>query len=195
MSNGESRMSVEPNKPEVNGIDLSRPIVLIGMMGAGKSAIGRMIAQKLKIPFVDADHEIELAADLSVEEIFANHGEQHFRDGECRVIERLLETSPCILATGGGAYIQGKTRDVIQRSGISVWMNGDFEVLWDRVSRRSHRPLLKTADPQGTLKQLMLERYPIYEKADITVMSEDITKEAMRDRIIDAIIDFQGAEQ
>ncbi len=186
-------MSADKNKPKSSGIDLTRPIVLIGMMGAGKSAIGRMVAQKLGIPFVDADREIEVAADLSVEEIFELHGEAHFRDGECRVIERLLETATSILATGGGAYIQEKTREIIQDGGISVWMNGEFDILWERVSRRSHRPLLKTADPQGTLKKLMAERYPVYEKADITVLSEDITKEAMRDRIIEAIKAYQEA--
>ncbi len=178
-------------KVDSHGIDLSRPIVLIGMMGAGKSAIGRMMAQKLDIPFVDADHEIELAADLSIEEIFDVHGEEHFRDGECRVIERLLETAPCVLATGGGAFMQDKTRQHILNNGLSIWMNAEFDVLWDRVSRRTHRPLLKTADPQATLKQLMVERYPVYAGADITIESEDITKEAMRDRMIDAIKAFQ----
>ena len=188
-------MSAHLNKPVVDGIDLSRPIILIGMMGAGKSAIGRMVAQKLHIPFVDADREIEVAADLSVEEIFKNHGEKHFRDGERRVIRRLLKAKPCILATGGGAYIQDKTRDIIQKNGTSVWLNGEFDVLWSRVSRRSNRPLLKTENPQETLKNLMDERYPIYGRADIKVLSEDISKEAMRDRIIDAIIAYQGVSE
>ncbi len=169
-----------------------KPIVLVGMMGAGKSVIGRMVAQKLGLLFVDADNEIEIAANRSIEEIFKHYGEEHFRDGECRVIERLLKNGPCVLATGGGAYIEDNTRNIIQKNGLSIWLNADFNILWERVSRRDHRPLLKADKPQEILKELIKNRYPIYDKADIEVKSENISKEAMRDRIIDAVIAFQN---
>ncbi len=175
-----------------NNIGFTKPIVLIGMMGAGKSVIGRMVAQKIGLPFIDADNEIEVAANRSIEEIFKYYGEEHFRDGECRVIERLLTNDCCVLATGGGAYIESKTRDIIQKNAISIWLNADFDILWERVSRRDHRPLLKADNPQDILRGLIKKRYPIYAKADMEVISENISKEAMRDRIIDAVIAFQN---
>lgn len=179
------QMQKQPS-PEENWAP-DRPIVLIGMMGAGKSVIGKFVAARLGLPFVDADHEIEAAAGMTIAEIFEQHGEAHFRDGERRVIERLLREGPSVLATGGGAYMDEETRANIAELGISVWLRATFDVLWERVSRRSHRPLLQTADPQGTLKRLMDERYPVYEKADIIVDSKQISKEAMRDRVISAL--------
>lgn len=173
-----------------SGLTLSKPIVLIGMMGAGKSAIGRMIAQKLGLPFQDADHEIELAANLTIPEIFEKYGEDHFRDGERRVIARMLRSGIHILATGGGAFMNEETRRTIANNAISVWFDADFDILWERVSRKSHRPLLHTKDPQGTLKGLIADRYPTYANADIVVKCDDVTKEAMRDRVIDALKDY-----
>lgn len=174
-----------------DGVTIDRPIVLIGMMGAGKSAIGRLLAARLGLGFLDADHEIEAAAGMTIPEIFEKHGEDHFRDGERRVIDRLLGGGPSIVATGGGAFMDDRTRDAIAERGVSVWLKADFDVLWDRVSRRSHRPLLQTADPQGTLKRLIEERYPVYGKAAITVESDGISKEAMVQRVIDALRSHQ----
>ena len=178
----------------VDGLLVDRPVVFIGMMGAGKSAIGRMLAERLGIPFVDADHEIERAANMTIAEIFETHGEAHFRDGERRVIERLLHSGPCILATGGGAYMDPRTRDLIAGHGVSVWLNASFDVLWERVSRKSHRPLLHTPDPQGTLKKLIKDRYPVYAKAAITVISDHISKEEMVARVFEALKSYQESK-
>src|SRR5919197_3743275 len=139
-----------------------RAIVLVGMMGAGKSSIGRRLAQRLEIPFVDADSEIEIAAGMSIEDIFATRGEPEFRAGEARVIARLLEGGTQVIATGGGAFMNVDTRAAIKAKGISVWLKATLEVLSRRVKRRSDRPLLKSADPIETLQRLMDERYPVY---------------------------------
>ncbi len=172
-------------------LKIDKPIVLIGMMGAGKSAIGRMISHKLNLDFKDADHEIELAANLTIPEIFEKYGEDHFREGEQRVIKRLLGSGIHILATGGGAFMNENTRKTIAENAISVWFNAEFDILWERVSRKTHRPLLHTADPQGTLKNLIDVRYPVYAEADIIVECDDVSKEDMRDRVIDALIEYQ----
>lgn len=156
---------------------LDRPLVLIGMMGAGKSTIGKRLAEALHVDFADADSEIEAAAGRSIAEIFENYGEAHFRDGERRVIARLLENGPLVLATGGGAFMDSDTRAVIAEKAISLWLRADFEVLWARVSKRTHRPLLNTADPRQTLKDLMAARTPIYAQADITIESVDTPKD------------------
>ena len=174
---------------------LTRPLVLIGMMGAGKSTIGRHVAERLGVTFKDADREIEEAAGRTVEEIFAEFGEEHFRSGERRVIERLLQEPPFVLATGGGAYIDAETRSLIAEKALCVWLRAEFDVLWGRVSRRSHRPLLKTADPQGTLAGLMEARYPVYAEADIVVESENIPKDEMAMRVVDAISDYLASEK
>lgn len=166
---------------------LSRTVALIGMMGAGKTAVGRQLARKLGAPFIDADKEIEEAAGCTIAEIFAEHGEAHFRDGERRVIARLLDGPPCVLATGGGAYMQEDTRDLLRRHAVTVWLKADFDILWKRVSKRGHRPLLKTADPQGTLRRLMAEREPVYARADLTVDSGEQTKDAMADKVLEAL--------
>ena len=162
----------------------NRSIVLVGMMGAGKSSIGRKLASVLDIPFVDADTEIETAADMSIPEIFASKGELYFRAGEGRVIARLLESGPQVLATGGGAFMQEATRATIREKGISVWLKADFDVLVRRIKRRTDRPLLKTANPAQTLKSLIAERYPIYAEADITIWSRDVPHETIVGEIL-----------
>ncbi len=163
-----------------------RSIVLIGMMGAGKSSIGRRLAQRLGLPFLDADTEIEAAhAGVTIAEIFASYGEAYFRSGEQRVIARLLDSGPQVLATGGGAYMNADTRAAIAQKGISVWLKADFEVLMKRVKRRStaDRPMLQ-GDPAQRIRHLMDERYPVYAQADMTVMSRDVAHETIVSEII-----------
>ncbi len=167
---------------------LPKPLVLVGLMGAGKSAVGRRVAARLGVPFIDADSEIEAAAGCSIEDIFDREGEAGFRQGERRVMARLLNTEPVhVLATGGGAFVDPDTRALIGSMAISLWLRADLEVLFERVSRRSHRPLLKTADPKGTLARLMEERYPIYAEADITVDSGAGPIGAMVERVLEAV--------
>jgi shikimate kinase len=162
-----------------------RSIVLVGMMGAGKSSIGRRLAQRLGIPFVDADAKIEEAhAGVTIAEIFATYGEPYFRSGEARVIARLLDEGPQVLATGGGAYMNESTRASIRQKGISVWLKADFEVLMRRVKRRSaDRPMLQ-GDPAERVRHLMDERYPVYAEADTMVMSRDIPHETIVNEIV-----------
>ena len=150
-----------------------RPIVLVGIMGSGKTSTGRRLAQRLGLPFVDADIEIEWAAGMSIPEIFAKHGEAYFRDGERRVMARLLTQGACVLATGGGAYMNEETRLRVAEHGVSLWLRADFDVLMRRVRRRTTRPLLRSADPGATMRALMAEREPIYGRADLTVVSRD----------------------
>jgi shikimate kinase len=164
-----------------------RSIVLVGMMGAGKSSIGRRLAARLGLAFVDADAEIEQAAGMSIAEIFAAHGEPYFRSGEARVIARLLEHGPQVLATGGGAFMNAQTRANIRDKGISIWLKADLDVLARRLRRRSDRPLLKTADPIATLTILLAEREPIYGEADFTVHSRDISHEVIVNEIVMAV--------
>jgi shikimate kinase/3-dehydroquinate synthase len=164
-----------------------RPIVLVGLMGSGKTSTGRCLARRLGLEFVDADSEIEWAAGMSISEIFARHGEDYFRDGERRVMARLLSEGPRVIATGGGAYINDATRARIAAGGLAVWLKADIDVLWRRVKRRSHRPLLRGPDPEGTLRNLMETRYPLYERADITVTSRDGPHEAVVDDIMHAL--------
>lgn len=161
-----------------------RSIVLIGMMGAGKSSVGRKLALRLGIPFIDADAEIERAAGMSIPDIFEIHGETEFRAGESRVIARLLDGGPQVLATGGGAFMNAATRARIREKGISVWLKADFEVLLRRIKRRSDRPLLKTADPAATLRQLIDVRYPVYAEAAITIESRDVLHEVIVGEIV-----------
>jgi len=163
----------------------ARALVLIGMMGAGKSSIGRRIANKLNLPFVDADSEIEAAhAGMTIPEIFAKYGESYFRDGEVRVIARLLEGGPSVLATGGGAFMREETRQRIRDKGISMWLRADPDVIMRRVRRRSDRPLLQTDDPAATIQRLVDERYPVYAQADMTVLSRDIPHERIVDECL-----------
>jgi shikimate kinase len=165
----------------------SRSVVLVGMMGAGKSSIGRRLAAELGIPFVDADSEIEKAAGMSIPEIFESQGEGIFRAGETRVIARLLEAGPQVLATGGGAFMNDQTRALVRQRGISIWLKADLDVLMRRVKRRTDRPLLKNGDPAETLERLMRERDPVYAEADITVLSREIAHEAIVAEIMAAL--------
>jgi shikimate kinase len=161
-----------------------RSVVLVGMMGAGKSSIGRRLANRLGIPFVDADSEIEKAAGMSIAEIFSAHGEPYFRAGEARVIARLLDGGPQVLATGGGAFMNPETRAGIRAKGVSVWLRASLDVLSRRIKRRGDRPLLKTADPADTLRRLIDERYPVYAEADLTVESRDVPHDTIVDEIV-----------
>jgi shikimate kinase len=161
-----------------------RSVVLVGMMGAGKSSIGRRLAMRLGLSFVDADAEIEKAAVMSIEEIFSTHGEAYFRAGEARVIARLLEGGPQVLATGGGAFMNADTRAAIHAKGVSVWLRATLDVLSRRIRRRSDRPLLKNDDPTETLKRLIDERYPVYAEAEVTVESRDVPHDAIVEEII-----------
>ena len=165
----------------------TRSVVLIGMMGAGKSTIGRRLAARLRLPFLDADTEIETAAAMSIPDIFEIHGEPHFRDGEARVIARLLDGGSCVLATGGGAFMREETRDRIQRQAISIWLKADADIIMRRVRRRADRPLLQTADPAATIERLIGERDPFYGMADLTVWSRDVPHEKIVDECIDAL--------
>jgi len=164
-----------------------RSIVLVGMMGAGKSSVGRRLAARLGIPFVDADAEIEIAAGMAIAEIFEQHGEPYFRAGEARVIARLLESGPQVLATGGGAFVNADTRAAIGQKGVSIWLKAELDVLMRRVKRRADRPLLQTEDPAATLKKLMADRYPIYAQADMTVQSRDIPHEKIVEEILESL--------
>ncbi|PLX34468.1 MAG: shikimate kinase [Hyphomicrobiales bacterium] len=165
----------------------SRSIVLVGLMGAGKTTIGRRLAVRLGLPFIDSDNAIEEAAGQSIEDFFSEHGETSFRDGERRVIDRLLHEGPQVLATGGGAFMDAATRDNIAARGVSVWLHAEFETLMERVLRRSHRPLLKTADPEATMKQLIQDRYPVYALSDIRVESAEGPHELVVGKIIEAL--------
>ncbi len=165
-----------------------RNLVFVGLMGAGKSVIGRLVAQALGVPFVDTDAEIEKVSRMSITELFAAYGETEFRALETRVIERLLRNGPRVISTGGGAFINENTRRHIKQGGVSVWLKADLEVLWERVNKRDHRPLLKTANPKGTLENLMRQRYPIYAEADLTVQSENIRKDMMVGEVLSAVV-------
>ncbi|MGA7805951.1 shikimate kinase [Bradyrhizobium sp.] len=164
-----------------------RLVVLVGMMGAGKSTIGRRLAARLHLPFLDADTEIEAAAGMSIPEIFEIHGEPHFRDGEARVIARLLESGPSVLATGGGSFMREETRRRVSDKAISIWLKADADIIMRRVRRRADRPLLQTADPEATVTRLMIEREPIYQHADITIGSRDVPHERIVEECIEAL--------
>jgi len=170
-----------------------RSIVLVGMMGAGKSSIGRRLAQRLGVNFVDADAEIEAAAGMTIAEIFANYGEPDFRSGEARVIARLLDQGQQVLATGGGAFMNPETRAGIRQKGLSVWLKADFEVLMRRVKRRAtaDRPMLQ-GDPAQRIRQLMSERYPVYGEADVTVVSREVSHDTIVNEIVAALSDILG---
>jgi shikimate kinase len=169
-----------------------RSIVLVGMMGSGKSSIGRKLGLRLGVPFVDADTEIEAAAGMTIPDIFASHGEPYVRAGEARVIARLLDGGPQVLATGGGAFMNPDTRALIRTKGVSVWLNAEFDVLMRRLRRRADRPLLQTPDPGATLTRLMEERSPVYAGADLTVLSRDVPHETITAEIIDALAQHLG---
>jgi shikimate kinase len=165
----------------------TRSVVLVGMMGAGKSTIGRRLSARLRLPFLDADIEIEAAAAMSIPEIFEAHGEPHFRDGEARVIARLLDGGPAVIATGGGAFMREETRNRIRLQAVSIWLKADADIIMRRVKRRVDRPLLQTADPAATVGRLIEEREPIYQHADLTIWSRDVPHERIVDECIDAL--------
>jgi shikimate kinase len=173
---------------ELAGLLGSRPLVLVGMMGAGKTTVGKRLAARLGRRFADSDEEIERAAQMTIPEIFAQRGEAEFRSGETRVIARLLREPDLVLATGGGAFINEDTRALILSNALSVWIKADFDLLFARVSKRSNRPLLQTADPRATLKALIDARYPIYAQADVTVVSRDVPHETVASDLVMAVL-------
>jgi len=164
-----------------------RSVVLVGMMGAGKSTIGRRLSARLGLPFLDADTEIETAAGMSIQDIFESRGEPDFRDGEARVIARLLDSGPAVLATGGGAFMRQETRDRIRDKAVSIWLKADIDIIMRRVKRRFDRPLLQTADPEATVGRLISAREPVYQLADLTVWSRDVPHEKIVDECVQAL--------
>lgn len=187
--------SAEPIETRVARLLAGRTLVMVGMMGAGKSSVGRRLAVRLGIPFVDADVEIEKAANTTISDIFERHGEAYFRDGERRVIQRLLDDGrQKVLATGGGAFVHPETRAAIAANAISIWLKADRDVLMSRVKRRSNRPLLKTADPEAVLQSLIEERAPHYAEATIHVQSRDVAHDVVIDDILSALADHLGRE-
>lgn len=166
----------------------ARNLILVGLMGAGKTSIGRLVATHLGIPFIDADAEIERVSRMTISELFTAYGEEEFRSLETRVIKRLLKGGPRVVSTGGGAFVNDRTRWHIKRKGLSVWLKADLDVLWERVNKRDTRPLLKTGDPKATLEGLMNARYPIYAEADLTVLSRDVHKDVIAKEVLAAIL-------
>ncbi|WP_172125689.1 MULTISPECIES: shikimate kinase [unclassified Devosia] len=167
-----------------------RPLALVGMMGAGKTTVGRRLANRMGRQFLDSDEEIEKAAQMSIPEIFAQRGEAEFRAGETRVISRVLKHPDLVLATGGGAFVHPETRAVLKSEAVSVWIKADTDLLFQRVSRRSNRPLLQTANPRETLERLVEERYPIYAEADVTVVSRDVPQETVASDLVEAVLAY-----
>jgi shikimate kinase len=165
----------------------ARSVVFVGLMGAGKTAIGRKVAGALGLPFIDSDHEIESVSRMTIPELFERYGEAEFRALEQRVILRLLENGPQVLSTGGGAFINAQTREAVQAHGVSVWLKADIDLLMERVSKKQNRPLLKNDNPRAVLIRLMEERYPVYALADITVLTRDERKEVIADEAIEAL--------
>lgn len=165
----------------------SRSIVFVGLMGAGKTAIGHRVASALELPFTDSDHEIETVSRMTVPELFERYGEAEFRSLEQRVILRVLENGPQVLSTGGGAFMNAQTRAAIAEHGLSVWLKADLDTLMERVSKKQNRPLLKTADPRATLEKLMQDRYPVYAEADLTVLTREERKEVIAAEVIEAL--------
>jgi shikimate kinase len=171
-----------------------RSIVLTGMMGVGKSSIGRRLAARLGVPFIDADTEIEKAAGMSIPDIFARHGEADFRNGEARVIARLLDSGPQVLASGGGAVMNADTRAAIKAKGVSIWLKAELDVLMRRIAKRKHeRPMLHTDDPAETLRQLLITREPVYAQADLIVQSREVPHDAIVTEIMRALSGFLDA--
>ncbi len=165
----------------------NRPIILVGMMGVGKTSIGKKLAERLHLPFADADDEIETAAGLKITEIFERFGENYFRDGERRVISRLLDDAPKVIATGGGAFINPDTRALIKEKALSIWLDADLDILVDRVSRRNHRPLLHGKNPRDVLIELGEVRGPIYALADIHARSDTSPHSSTVDQIMEKL--------
>jgi len=176
-----------PQEAEIKSALGARSVVLVGMMGAGKSTIGRRLSVRLGLPFLDADAEIEAAHRMPIPDIFEKYGEPYFRDGEVRVIARLLDNGPAVLATGGGAFMRSETRERIRDKAVSLWLKVDSDVIMRRLKRRSDRPLLQNADPEATVERLIGEREPVYRQADLTVWSRDVPHEKIVDECIEAL--------
>jgi shikimate kinase len=180
MDNLENAQTTQP------GDHLRATVVLVGMMGSGKTAIGRALALKLGVPYVDSDAEIEAAANATIAEIFARSGEPFFRDREAEVIARLLQSDPCVLSTGGGAYLAERNRAAISKHGVAVWLDADLDLLWERVRHKDTRPLLRTPDPRKTLGEIFKDRAPIYQMADLRAEAkpefsiDEMTAEVLR---------------
>jgi shikimate kinase len=185
----------QPASPHADLLDRlgARSIVFVGLMGAGKTAIGRKVATELGIPFMDSDQEIETASRMTIPELFERYGEPEFRALEQRVIQRVLETGPKILSTGGGAYMNEHSRQAIAQHGVSVWLKADVDTLLERVSKKQNRPLLKQGNPREVLERLAELRYPVYALADITVVTRDERKEIIAAEVIEALAAFLGA--
>jgi shikimate kinase len=177
---------------ETPPLRLARSIVMVGLMGAGKTSIGRRLAQKLHVPFIDSDTEIEKAANETIAEIFARDGEAVFRAGERRIIARLLDGPAQVLATGGGAFMDPSTRERVRERGISVWLRADLETLLERTTRRQHRPLLNSGDPRAVLGKLIETRYPVYAEADITIDSLAGPTDTTVQKLLSALADWAG---
>ena len=173
----------------------NRSIVFVGLMGAGKTAIGRKVAAMLALPFVDSDQEIESVSRMTVPELFERYGETEFRALEQRVILRVLENGPQVLSTGGGAFMNAQTREAIASHGVSVWLKAEIELLMDRVSKKQNRPLLKSADPRAVLERLMAERYPVYAEANVTVPTRDDRKEVIAAEVVNALCRHFGVAE
>ena len=179
----------QQNREETDSFALHKTVVMVGMMGAGKTAVGRALAARLDVPFLDSDAEIEAAANMTVPEIFERDGEPFFRLKERQVIGRLLEEERGILSTGGGAFLLPENREMISARGVSLWLNADLDLLWQRVRHKDTRPLLRTADPRATLAEIYAVRAPIYALADVSVKSEpDLSIEEMVDRVIETLL-------
>ena len=185
-------ITIRPEAGAVKAMLGKRSIVVIGLMGAGKSTIGKRLAQMLGLSFIDADAEIETVSRMTIPELFEAYGEPEFRDLERRVIKRILRNGPQVLATGGGAFMNEATRRAIAKAGISVWLRAELDVLMERVSRKGNRPLLKTSDPRATMQNLMNARYPVYAMADVTIQSRDEKKEVMAAEVIEALAKMQS---
>ncbi len=180
-------MAIEAKKAKKAKLDIRQNLVLVGLMGAGKTTIGRRLSSVLSLPFVDSDQEIVEAAGCSISDIFEIYGEDVFRDLEKRVMQRLLGSGPSVIATGGGAFMNAHIRESILKKATAIWLKADLDVLLERVSRRDTRPLLKTGDRKAIMSKLMDERYPVYSEAPITIDSSDSTHESVVDEIIAAL--------
>ncbi|WP_051650003.1 shikimate kinase [Rhizobium etli] len=173
----------------------TRCVVLVGMMGSGKTSVGRPLAARLGLDFVDADAEIEAAHRMTIPEIFAQHGETYFREGERRILARLLAGGPKVVATGGGAFMNSETRAHIAATGVSIWLKADFDILIRRVRRRANRPLLRSPDPEGALRKLIDDRYPTYALADVTVVSDEGSHEKVAMETVQALMSYLNVHE
>lgn len=169
-----------------------RAIVFVGLMGAGKTAIGRRLAQSLGLPFVDSDHEIETVSRMTIPELFERYGEPEFRALEQRVIDRLLREGPRVVSTGGGAFMNAQTRGAVAERGVSIWLKASLDLLMERVAKNQNRPLLRSADPRAVMERLMAERYPVYALADITVETRDAKREIIAEETLARLGDYLG---